>query len=106
MEVRSLEAALIRHMKAEALRSGADWSVVLRADAAAPGSRDWQNLLVLVRRALAALERELVGAGPDAGPDSPGLLARYDQWASSSGSATAWAAVPSLARRRFMGSGC
>jgi serine/threonine protein kinase len=79
VEVRSVEAALIQHMKAEASRSGAEWSVVLRADAAAPSSRDWQNLLVLVRRALAAFESELAAAERTVLLTHPGLLARYDQ---------------------------
>lgn len=79
VDIRSLEAALIQHMKAEASRSGADWSVVLRADAAAPGSRDWQNLLVLVRRALATLEGELAGTDRSLVLTHAGLLARYDQ---------------------------
>lgn len=47
----SLEALLIEQMKALAAQAGARWEVVLRADAAAPGSRDWRNLLTLVRRA-------------------------------------------------------
>jgi hypothetical protein len=79
VETLSLEEALIRHMKAEALRSGADWNTVLRADTADRGTRDWQNLLLLVRRALGALEPQVLGAGRTVLLTHPGLLARYDQ---------------------------
>ena len=33
------------------LQGGADWDVVLRADAAPPNSTDWSNLLIVARRA-------------------------------------------------------
>jgi len=79
VDVRSLEEALIRHMRAEAARVDADWNVVLRADAAPPGSADWRNLLVLVGRALAALEQEWSEADRTLLVTRPGLLARYDR---------------------------
>ena len=79
VEVVDVEAALIGQMKDEASRSGADWGVVLRADAAPAASRDWQNLLVLARRALAALERELAAPDRTLLLIHPGLLARYEQ---------------------------
>jgi serine/threonine protein kinase len=79
VEVRSLDEVLIRHMRAEAARVEADWAVVLRADTSAPESRDWQNLLLLVRRALAALEPELAAVGRTLVLTYPGLLARYGQ---------------------------
>ena len=75
----SLEALLLRQMKATAAALGARWEVVLQADAAAPQSADWRRLQMLVRRAMPAVEQALMTA------DGPvllvylGLLARYDQ---------------------------
>lgn len=47
----SIEALLIGQMKALAEEAGASWDVVLRADSAERGSKDWRNLVTLVRRA-------------------------------------------------------
>jgi serine/threonine protein kinase len=77
VEVRSLDEALIGRMRAEAARAGADWGVVLRADTAARESRDWQNLLLVVRRAMTTLESELAAGGRTRVLTHPGLLARY-----------------------------
>jgi hypothetical protein len=79
LEARSLEETLIRHMKEETARLGADWDVVLLADAAPPESADWQRLLALVRRTLPIVERELFGAERTLLLTRPGLLARYGQ---------------------------
>jgi hypothetical protein len=79
LDARSLEALLIRHMKAEAARRGADWRVVLQADAAPPASRDWTNLLRVVAAALPAVEAELLGATRTLLLTEPGILARYDR---------------------------
>ena len=48
----SLEAGLIRHMRAVADALGADWNVVVAADAAPAGSADRRRLDQLVRRAV------------------------------------------------------
>lgn len=79
VEVRSLDDALVRHMRAEAARAGADWDVVLRADAAPHESRDWQHLLMLVQRALPGLEAELASGDRTLLLTHAGLLARYGQ---------------------------
>ena len=51
----SVEKLLIEAMKEEAARVGADWDVVMRADASPRESIEWKNLLMLVRRAISKL---------------------------------------------------
>ena len=79
MEVKSFDALLIQRMKAVAEEKGADWSFVLRADRAKRGSRDWGNLLRVVRLALEQVREELAGAKSTVLMTNTGLLARYDQ---------------------------
>jgi hypothetical protein len=54
------------------------WDLVLRADAAEPGSRDWLNLLRLIQRALPGMAGELRACAQPVLLSEPGLLARYD----------------------------
>jgi len=75
----SLEASLLREMKATAATAGARWEVVLQADAAAPESPDWRRLQTLVRRAMPAVEQALLAADGPVLLVYPGLLARFDQ---------------------------
>lgn len=77
----SVEKLLIDAMKAEAARVGADWDVVMRADASARESIEWKNLLMLVRRAISEVEQQLLATPADRTLllVNPGLLARYDQ---------------------------
>ena len=75
----SVEALMIGQMKALAEQAGASWEVVLRADSAERGSKDWRNLVTLVRRAIPAVERELLESGNAVLVTYSGLLARYDQ---------------------------
>ena len=75
----SLEALLLRQMKAAAEQAGARWDIVLQADAAAPQSADWRRLQTLVRRAMPAVEQELFTAHTPVLLVYPGLLARYEQ---------------------------
>ena len=79
VEVKSFDALLIQRMKAVAEEKGADWSFVLRADRAKRGSRDWGNLLRVVRLALEQVREELAGAKSTVLMTNTGLLARYDQ---------------------------
>ena len=65
-------------MKAQATAARVDWNVVLRADAADKGSRDWTNLMRLVQRALPALRTALLQSTAPVLMVSAGLLARYD----------------------------
>jgi serine/threonine protein kinase len=75
----SIETLLIGAMKEEAARAGADWEVVIRADAAPRESGEWRNLMALVQRAVASVERRLLEATGERTLllVNPGLLARY-----------------------------
>ncbi len=73
----SMEAELIRHMRALAAELGADWQVVIAADAAPRGSVDHRRLNQLVQRAAERLQRELVGADAPLLLTRSGLLAHY-----------------------------
>jgi serine/threonine protein kinase len=75
----SVDAVLLRHMRAEAERLGASWDTVLRADAAPADSADGRRLRQLVHRALPAAERELLAGDGTVLLAHPGLLARYDR---------------------------
>ena len=75
----SLEAGLIRHMQSVAAELGADWKVVVVADAAPAGSADRRRLDQLVRRAVPGLAHEIAIAPEPLLLTLPGLLARYRQ---------------------------
>lgn len=79
VERKSLDAVLLRHMHAVVEERKADWSVVVRADAASKDSGDWANLLRVVRLALPRVRAELGGSERTVLLTNPGLLARYDQ---------------------------
>jgi hypothetical protein len=51
--------------------------MVLRADAARPGSRDWTNLMRLVQKAAAQVREDLAARRKPVLLVHPGLLARY-----------------------------
>ncbi len=72
-----VEAELIRHMRALAAELGADWNVVLAADAAPSGSVDHRRLDQLVGRAAARLQDAIAGAEAPLLLTRSGLLARY-----------------------------
>ena len=73
----SVEAELIRHMRTLAADLGADWKVVVAADAAPPGSVDQRRLDQLVQRAASRLQEAIAGADRPLLLTRPGLLARY-----------------------------
>ena len=75
----SLEAGLIRHMRAIVEELEARWDVVVAADAAPPGSKDRQRLAQLVRRSMPGLTDEIASAPESLLLSRPGLLARYRQ---------------------------
>jgi hypothetical protein len=75
----NLEALLIQAMKATAGGVGAQWEVVLKADAASRDSADWRRLQTLVRRSMPAVEEALFAAAGPVLLVYPGLLAWYDQ---------------------------
>lgn len=74
----NLEALLIQAMKATAEAAGAQWEVVLKADAAPRESPDWRRLQTLVRRSMPAVEEALFASTGPVLLVYPGLLARYD----------------------------
>lgn len=80
IDIRDLDRLFIDLMKREAGTAGADWNVVLKADAAQQhDSAEWQNLQILVERCLPDITKLL--RSPDRTPliIHPGLLARYDR---------------------------
>jgi hypothetical protein len=79
MASESVEALLIREMKNQATKVGADWNVVRRADADGPEGAEWRTLLMLVGRAIPEVERRLAQANRPLLLSYPGLLARYEQ---------------------------
>jgi serine/threonine protein kinase len=79
VEPRSLDALLLHHMHDVVEEKKADWSVVVRADAASKDGGDWANLLRVVRLALPRVRAELASAARTVLLTNPGLLARYDQ---------------------------
>ncbi len=85
LEVLSFDQLLLGALGAlcKAMKHPPKWQVVLRADAAGPGSVDWANLQRLVRRALPAVEDRIVGAGRPVLLVDAGLIGRYglvDSW--------------------------
>lgn len=76
----SFDELLLRHIQqvCAAMPKAPDWQVILRADAAERGSRDWQNLQRLVQMALPGITQEILQTqGPVLLAD-PGLIARYE----------------------------
>jgi len=73
----SVEELLLRHLHAKAEEVRAAWDVVVAADAAGPGSRDWSRLLTLVRAVIPAVESDLRDAGDRIVVSELGPLARY-----------------------------
>jgi serine/threonine protein kinase len=74
----SLEALLLREMRAAAQAMKVDWGLVLAADAAPRDSKDWSNLMRLASRSLPKVEESLATADRTLLLTYPGLLARYD----------------------------
>lgn len=73
----SFDTLLIQTLRAQAQSHKVDWNVVLQADTAAPGSRDWTNLTRLVQKALPSIMQRLLQADKPILLVHPGLLARY-----------------------------
>jgi hypothetical protein len=74
----SIDAVLLRELRRQADALRVDWATVLRADAADPISRDWRNLLSLVRRTLPAVQEALLNSAGPLLVVNAGLLARYE----------------------------
>ena len=76
-EVVSVESTFLRRLREEAKAANVPWSKVLAADAAAPDSRDWRNLLLLAQRAAAALFEGVGKNGRTVLVTRLGILHRY-----------------------------
>lgn len=74
----SFDALMLQALKTQATTARVDWGLVLRADAAEPGSRDWANLMRLVQRTLPALRAALLQSPQPLLLVHLGLLARYE----------------------------
>jgi serine/threonine protein kinase len=75
----SFDLLLLKALREEATTAGIrDWSIVLNADAADPGSRDWNNLQRLVQRTLATLKPTLLSSSAPLLLVNVGLIARYN----------------------------
>ncbi len=72
------EGLFIDALKAAADAAGIDWKLVCKTDAT-PGTADWSKLLLLVKRALPAVEERLRAAKNTILLVYPGLIARYEQ---------------------------
>ena len=66
-------------MKKQAEQGGADWQVVLKADAAPHDSIEWKNLNVLIDRCVPTVKEALRSQDKTKLLVNPGLLARYDR---------------------------
>ncbi|MEA3641945.1 MAG: hypothetical protein VBE63_18690, partial [Lamprobacter sp.] len=71
------------HALCDGMANPPNWQVVLKADAADPGSVDWSRLQGLVRRVLPAMADELKSVERPVLLTDVGLIARYgliDSW--------------------------
>lgn len=74
----SLDSLILGSLKEEALQRKVDWSKIIEADAAGPGTRDWTNLIRLASFAKARIKTKLNAQGKSLLLLDPGLLARLD----------------------------
>lgn len=74
----NVDALLLAALREQAQAMKVDWNVVLQADAADRGSRNWVNLQRLVQRAVPAVRAALLNSPPPILLVCVGLLARYE----------------------------
>ena len=74
----NFDALLLAALREQAAAARIDWPVVLEADAAERGSRDWSNLQRLVQRTRPALRAALLQSTMPILLVNAGLLARYE----------------------------
>jgi hypothetical protein len=79
VELCDVDALFLSLMKRQAELGGANWQVVLKADAAPHDSLDWKNLNVLIDRCVFALKEAMRSPQKTKLLINPGLLARYDR---------------------------
>jgi hypothetical protein len=78
VELVDLEGVFLDALQAVAGKAGVNWDLVLKTDAIPQGG-DWDKLMMLVGRAMPAVEERLLAAERTMLLIYPGLLARYDQ---------------------------
>ena len=78
LEIVDLEGLFLDSLMAAAAQAGVQWELVLKTDTV-PQGPDWDKLLLLVARAMPAIEQRLRSAERTLLVIYPGLLARYDQ---------------------------
>ncbi|HAV32188.1 MAG TPA: hypothetical protein DC058_03570 [Planctomycetaceae bacterium] len=78
LEIVDLEGLFLDSLMAAAAQAGVQWELVLKTDTV-PQGPDWDKLLLLVARAMPAVEQRLRSAERTLLVIYPGLLARYDQ---------------------------
>jgi hypothetical protein len=79
VDVCDLDASFLRSMRQQAEAAGADWNIVLQADASPPESADWKNLQMLVERCMPHIASGMRSPDRTKLVTHPGLLARYDR---------------------------
>ena len=77
-QVLDLEALMLDKIKELALQKKVDWNVVIKADAQDRDSRDFKNLLALVRMALPQIKEYVTQQSQPLILIHPGMLARYE----------------------------
>jgi serine/threonine protein kinase/predicted XRE-type DNA-binding protein len=78
LDVVDLEGVFIDALREVAGKAKVDWDLILRTDSKV-GEGDWQKLMMLVGRAMPAVEARLTQSDKTILLIYPGLLARYDQ---------------------------
>jgi serine/threonine protein kinase len=79
MAVFDCEREILAGLRREAEAKKIKWEVIARADAAGPGTRDWENLLKIAATAARRVEEELKARQSSTLVIYPGLLGRYGQ---------------------------
>ena len=79
MAVFDCEREMLAALRREAEAMKIKWEVIARADAAGPGTRDWEHLLKLAASAARRIEEELKARQGSTLVIYPGLLGRYGQ---------------------------
>jgi hypothetical protein len=88
VDVCDLDASFLSMMKQQSAAAGADWNIVLRADASPADSAEWKNLQMLVERCLPNITSGLRSRDRTKLVVHPGLLARYNRMEVISGLAS------------------
>lgn len=78
LELMDVEGLFIDAIKDVASKAKVNWDLVLKTDTT-PNNGDWDKLMMLVSRAMPAVEQQMLAADKTMLVIYPGLLARYNQ---------------------------